>query len=142
MFGKKKRERIIDDWAGLQDSLIGDFDATENGSGALTFTVEWKSEKRKREVTVGYAPVADLGEIVYITAPIIESPTDAQVREAMDEAKKFLEGGIVFVDGQLALRSSLPFQGLSRPAILRVIRQVAANADVLASEFEEAKSEE
>ncbi|MGO1591340.1 MAG: hypothetical protein ACTHW1_11845 [Ancrocorticia sp.] len=136
MFGKKKRERIIEDWAALQDVLIGDMDAEETGSGALRFTVEWKSEKRKRTVTVAYAPVGDLGQIAYITAPIIESPRDSQVREAMEESAKFLEGGVVFADGALALRSSLPFQGLTRTAIIRVIRQVAANADVLASSFE------
>lgn len=137
MFGKKKRERVIDDWQSLQDALIGDMDAEETGSGALSFTVEWKTEKRKRTVTVAYAPVGELGQIAYITAPIIESPRDAQVREAMEEAAKFLEGGVVFADGALSLRSSLPFQGMTRSGILRVIRQVAANADVLAASFEE-----
>ena len=137
MFGKKKNERVIDDWQGLQDVLIGDLDAEETGSGALQFTVEWKSEKRKRNVTVAYAPVGELGQIAYITALFIESPRDAQVREAMEEAAKFLEGGVVFADGALSLRSSLPFQGMSRTAIIRVIRQVSANADVLAASFEE-----
>lgn len=129
MFGRKKRDRIISDWPALQDALVGNFDAEETGTGAMQFQVEWKAEGRSQSVIVAYAPVAELGQIGYITAPIIEDPTDEQLRGAMEESAKFLDGGVVMDGGFLALRATLPIENVPFSVINREIRQIAANAD-------------
>ena len=61
MFGRKKRERIISDWASLQDALIGNFDAEETGTGAMQVKVEWKAEGRSQDVTIAYAVAPEIG---------------------------------------------------------------------------------
>ncbi len=129
MFGRKKKDRIISDWAALQDALIGNFDAEETGTGAMQLQVEWKAEERSQRVIVAYAPIRELGQISYITAPIIENPTTSQLRKAMEESAKFLDGGVVIDDGFLALRATLPIEGVPFSMIDREIRQIAANAD-------------
>ena len=62
MFGRKKRERIISDWASLQDALIGNFDAEETGTGAMQVKVEWKAEGRSQDVTIAYAVAPEIGQ--------------------------------------------------------------------------------
>ena len=129
MFGRKKRDRIVSDWAGLQDALVGNFDAEETGTGAMRLHVEWKAEGRQQEIVIAYAPVQDLGQIAYITAPILEDPTQLQLQEIMEESAKFLDGGVVIDGGSLALRATLPIEGMPFSIVDRTIRQIAANAD-------------
>ena len=97
MFGRnrKKRERIIADWASLQDALIGNFDAEESGTGAMQIKVEWKAEGRSQDVTIAYAVAPEIGQIAYITAPIGVDVDAESVRQAMEESVQFLDGGIV-----------------------------------------------
>lgn len=129
MFGRRKRDRIVSDWLSLQDALVGHFDAEETGNGAMRLQVAWKAEGRSQDVVVAYAPVAGLGQVSYITAPIIADPTPNQLQEVMEQSAKFLDGGVVIDDGFLALRATLPIEGVPFSIIDREIRQIAANAD-------------
>ena len=129
MFGRKKRDRIISDWATLQDALVGNFDAEETGTGAMRLHVKWKAENREQEIVVAYAPVQDLGQIAYITAPILENATRHQLQETMEESAKFLDGGVVIDGGFMALRATLPIEETPFSIVARTIRQIAANAD-------------
>ncbi len=132
MFGRKKRERIIADWASLQDALIGNFDAEETGTGAMQVKVEWKAEERSQTVTIAYAVAPDIGPIAYITAPIGSDLSDEFIRHAMEESVKFLDGGVVIDRESLALRATLPFEEMPFSVISSEIHQIAANADEIA----------
>ncbi len=133
MFGRKKRERIISDWASLQDALIGNFDAEETGTGAMHVKVEWKAEGRSQDVTIAYAVAPEIGQIAYITAPIGVDVDAESVRQAMEESVQFLDGGIVIDDELLALRATLPFEETPFSVISSEIHQIAANADEIAT---------
>ena len=133
MFGRKKRERIISDWASLQDALIGNFDAEETGTGAMHVKVEWKAEGRSQDVTIAYAVTPEIGQVAYITAPIGVDVDAESVRQAMEESVQFLDGGIVIDDELLALRATLPFEETPFSVISSEIHQIAANADEIAT---------
>lgn len=127
MFGRKK-QRIIADWPALQDALTGNFDADDRG-GFMQFTIEWKSEKRAQVVRVAYAPVAGLGPVAFITAPIKAPLDSATVSRAMADASRLLTGGITNDRGELALRHTVAFEGILFEELDGVIRQLAASAD-------------
>ena len=133
MFGRKKRERIISDWASLQDALIGNFDAEETGTGAMHVKVEWKAEGRSQDVTIAYAVAPDIGPIAYITAPIGSNTSAEYVQRAMEESVQFLDGGVVIDHESLALRATLPFEDMPFSIISSEIHQIAANADEIAA---------
>ena len=133
MFGRKKRERIIADWASLQDALIGSFDAEETGTGAMHVNVEWKAEGRSQDVTIAYAVAPEIGQIAYITAPIGSDLSNKLVRRAMEESVQFLDGGVVIDHEHLALRATLPFEEVPFSIISSEIHQIAANADEIAT---------
>ena len=133
MFGRKKRERIISDWASLQDALIGNFDAEETGTGAMQVKVEWKAEGRSQDVTIAYAVAPEIGQIAYITAPFGSDISAEYVRRSMEESVQFLDGGIVIDHESLALRATLPFEDMPFSVISSEIHQIAANADEIAT---------
>ncbi len=133
MFGRKKRERIISDWASLQDALIGNFDAEETGTGAMQVKVEWKAEGRSQDVTIAYAVAPEIGQIAYITAPFGSDISAEYVRHSMEESVQFLDGGIVIDHESLALRATLPFEDMPFSVISSEIHQIAANADEIAT---------
>lgn len=133
MFGRKKRERIISDWASLQDALIGNFDAEETGTGAMQVKVEWKAEGRSQDVTIAYAVASEIGQIAYITAPFGSDISAEYVRRSMEESVQFLDGGVVIDHESLALRATLPFEDMPFSVISSEIHQIAANADEIAT---------
>ena len=133
MFGRKKRERIISDWASRQDALIGNFDAEETGTGAMQVKVEWKAEGRSQDVTIAYAVAPEIGQIAYITAPFGSDISAEYVRRSMEESVQFLDGGIVIDHESLALRATLPFEDMPFSVISSEIHQIAANADEIAT---------
>ena len=133
MFGRKKRERIISDWASLQDALIGNFDAEETGTGAMQVKVEWKAEGRSQDVTIAYAVAPEIGQIAYITAPFGSDISAEYVRRSMEESVQFLDGGVVIDHESLALRATLPFEDMPFSVISSEIHQIAANADEIAT---------
>lgn len=133
---RRKKARVLSDWPSLQDALTGSFDAHDLGS-RMEFWVEWKSERRKQRLTVAYAPVPNLGPVAFITAPIEDSAESLSAPSlsaesaiaAMEEASAFLSGGICIDGDQLALRATIPFEGMPFEEFAHVVRQIAASAD-------------
>lgn len=128
---RRKKQRVIGDWAALQDALIGHFDATENGSH-MEMWIVWKAEKRKQRVRAAYAPVKGLGPVLFVTAPI-GTPSPQAVSFTLAQAAGLLSGGVSIDQeyGELALRLTLPFVGMPFDEIASAIRQLAASADEL-----------
>ncbi|MDK7197221.1 MULTISPECIES: hypothetical protein [Actinomycetaceae] len=135
--GRDERDaRDVTTAAGLYEVLVADYHAQALPDGVhYRFEVVWRSESDKQEMIASYANVPGLGDVLYVAASLVESPTEVRTRDILERIGEFLDGDAVMSGGHLQLRICLPMAGLTVETLRARLRNLAGAATSIRRDF-------
>ncbi|KMY23337.1 hypothetical protein ACU19_05045 [Actinobaculum suis] len=120
----------------LREFLVTRFRAKQQEDGVhYAFRVVWKSDDKSQAVLASYAPVPELGDLAYFTAPLVDGPTEGVLRKIMQENARLLEGDLVMFESMLAMRITVPLGEVTGSQLYSQLQHFEAGANSIREQF-------
>jgi hypothetical protein len=120
-------------WNTLKSYIKASYDVDADTGDVVTLTLK---TKQGRQQTVQVSRSTTASELEYaIIASLVASVKDVSLAEVLEKLNGYVVGGAVIIDGQIAVRHSVPLQQLDADEFQIPLLMVSRAADALEKEL-------